>query len=261
MLFTEMTQTDSPAFDVQLKLEEKIVQALIERLGRERRVARRRRESRAVHSRAHLRRSGQRRTRYRQSRANKGASHAPSASTSWSGCEPKAGRVRSDKVSQWTQFRGDQAGLVALSRLRASEYAATCTLTGIETNLDRGQRGSAARWPAAGRVFRGGCTTVLPAGSRGDHGGRVHSDSRDRPGSLAGLGRVLGDARVNIEPIHGNACETSAIVQFVPNDQDKAAHALDTGGTAYSIRDVLIVGPWTSRARSVMWLSSCPRQA
>jgi hypothetical protein len=58
----------------------------------------------------------------------------------------------------------------------------------------------------------------------------------NRPGTLARLGTVLGDARVNIEAIHGNAREKSAIVQFVPDDQDKAAHALDTAGIAYSGR-------------------------
>ena len=46
---------------------------------------------------------------------------------------------------------------------------------------------------------------------------------------------------VNIEAIHGNAREKSAIVQFVSNDQDKAARALDVAGIAYSRREVLIV--------------------
>jgi len=63
----------------------------------------------------------------------------------------------------------------------------------------------------------------------------------NRPGTLARLGIVLGDAMVNIEAIHGNAREQSAIVQFVSNDQDKAARALDTAGIAYSRREVLIV--------------------
>jgi hypothetical protein len=63
----------------------------------------------------------------------------------------------------------------------------------------------------------------------------------NRPGTLARLGIVLGDAMVNIEAIHGNARGTSAIVQFVSNDQDKAARALDTAGIAYSRREVLIV--------------------
>ena len=35
--------------------------------------------------------------------------------------------------------------------------------------------------------------------------------------------------------------KTSAIVQFVSNDQDKAARALDAAGIAYSRREVLIV--------------------
>ena len=55
----------------------------------------------------------------------------------------------------------------------------------------------------------------------------------NRPGTLARRGLVLGDAMVNIEAIHGNARETSAIVQFVSNDQDKAARALDAAGIAY----------------------------
>jgi hypothetical protein len=58
---------------------------------------------------------------------------------------------------------------------------------------------------------------------------------------LARLGIVLGDAMVNIEPIHGNAREKSAIVQFVSNDQDTAARALDAAGIACSRREVLIV--------------------
>jgi len=63
----------------------------------------------------------------------------------------------------------------------------------------------------------------------------------NRPGTLARLGIVLGDAMVNIEAIHGNAREANAIVQFVSNDQDKAARALDAAGIAYSTREVLIV--------------------
>src|SRR4029450_4083360 len=63
----------------------------------------------------------------------------------------------------------------------------------------------------------------------------------NRNGTLARLGIVLGDAMVNIEAIHGNAREKSAIVQFVSNDQDKAARALDVAGIAYRTRAVLIV--------------------
>jgi len=63
----------------------------------------------------------------------------------------------------------------------------------------------------------------------------------DRPGTLARLCGVLGDATVNIEAIHGTTREESGIVQFVPNDRSKATRALDTAGIAYSKREVLIV--------------------
>jgi len=63
----------------------------------------------------------------------------------------------------------------------------------------------------------------------------------DKPGTLARLGIVLGDAKVNIEAIHGTSRENTSIVQFVPNDQDKAARALNGAGIAHSTREVLIV--------------------
>ena len=63
----------------------------------------------------------------------------------------------------------------------------------------------------------------------------------DAPGTLARLGGVLGDARVNIEAIQGISLERTGIVQFVPSDPAKAAYALDTAGIAYTKREVLIV--------------------
>ena len=63
----------------------------------------------------------------------------------------------------------------------------------------------------------------------------------DKPGTLAGLGGVLGDARVNIEAIQGVTLEGKALVRFVPNDPDKAARALDEAEIAYTRREVLIV--------------------
>ncbi len=63
----------------------------------------------------------------------------------------------------------------------------------------------------------------------------------DRPGALARLGGVLGDARVNIEAIQGMSREGQGLVQFVPNDPDKAARALEAAGIAYSRREVLVV--------------------
>lgn len=63
----------------------------------------------------------------------------------------------------------------------------------------------------------------------------------DRPGTLAHLGGVLGDARVNIEAIHGMTCEGHSVVEFVSNDPGQAARALDAAGLPYQRRDVLAV--------------------
>ena len=63
----------------------------------------------------------------------------------------------------------------------------------------------------------------------------------DKPGTLAGLGSVLGDATVNIEAVHGISVEGKSIVQFVPNDSDATARALGRAGIAYTRREVLIV--------------------
>jgi hypothetical protein len=63
----------------------------------------------------------------------------------------------------------------------------------------------------------------------------------DRPGNLARLGSALGDARVNIEAIHGFSLEGKGFVQFVSNDPNKSANALDAAGISYTKREVLIV--------------------
>jgi|SRR5215468_7071292 len=63
----------------------------------------------------------------------------------------------------------------------------------------------------------------------------------DRPGTLARLGEVLGDARVNIGAIHGVAREGRGFVQFVPDDPGVATEALDRAGISYTKREVLIV--------------------
>jgi hypothetical protein len=63
----------------------------------------------------------------------------------------------------------------------------------------------------------------------------------DRPGTLARLGGVLGDARVNIEAIQGSSREGKGFIQFVPNDPDKAANALGAAGISYTKREVLLV--------------------
>jgi hypothetical protein len=63
----------------------------------------------------------------------------------------------------------------------------------------------------------------------------------DKPGSLARLGSVLGDARVNIEAILGKSAGGAGVVQFVPNDPARAARALDAAGIAHTTREVVIV--------------------
>ena len=64
---------------------------------------------------------------------------------------------------------------------------------------------------------------------------------QDTPGTLARLGRILGEARVNIEALQGTSREGKGVIQFVPNDEDKAARTLDAAGIAYSKREVLVV--------------------
>ena len=64
---------------------------------------------------------------------------------------------------------------------------------------------------------------------------------QDTPGTLARLGTILGDAGVNIEAIQGTSREGRGSIQFVPNDPDKAARALDAAEITYGRRDVLVV--------------------
>jgi hypothetical protein len=63
----------------------------------------------------------------------------------------------------------------------------------------------------------------------------------DRPGALAALGGVLGDAGVNVQAIQGVSHAGESIVQFVPSDADQAARALDAAQIPYTRREVLIV--------------------
>ena len=64
---------------------------------------------------------------------------------------------------------------------------------------------------------------------------------QDAPGTLARLGRILGDARINIAAIQGTSREGKGFVQFVPNDPDRTARALDAAGIAYRMREVLVI--------------------
>jgi hypothetical protein len=63
----------------------------------------------------------------------------------------------------------------------------------------------------------------------------------DRPGMLARLGTVLGDAGVNIEAIMASTREGKGFVRFVPRDAGKATRALDAAGLAWERREVLVV--------------------
>jgi hypothetical protein len=63
----------------------------------------------------------------------------------------------------------------------------------------------------------------------------------DQPGTLARLGAVLGDARVNIEAIHGLSFDGESVVQFIANDVAGTASALDAAGIAHTTREVLVV--------------------
>lgn len=79
----------------------------------------------------------------------------------------------------------------------------------------------------------------------------------DRPGALATLGGVLGDAGVNVQAIQGVSHAGESIVQFVPRDADKAAAALDAAPIPYTRREVLTwTGPSRWREGSPSWRSS-----
>ena len=64
---------------------------------------------------------------------------------------------------------------------------------------------------------------------------------QDTPGTLARLGKILGDAHINIEAIQGTSREGKGFIQFVPHDPAKAARALDAAGIAHSRREVLVI--------------------
>ena len=63
----------------------------------------------------------------------------------------------------------------------------------------------------------------------------------DKPGSLAWLGSILGDASINVEAIEGRTGGGVSVVHFVPDDPDKTAAALDDAGIPYGTREVLLV--------------------
>lgn len=63
----------------------------------------------------------------------------------------------------------------------------------------------------------------------------------NRPGKLAHLGSILGDAGINIDAVHQMSFGDESIVQFIPANVDGAARALDGAGIAFTSREVVIV--------------------
>ncbi len=63
----------------------------------------------------------------------------------------------------------------------------------------------------------------------------------NRPGTLARVGEILGDAGVNITAIQAFVCQGEGIVQFVPDDVESAAGALGAAGLDYTTREALLV--------------------
>ncbi len=63
----------------------------------------------------------------------------------------------------------------------------------------------------------------------------------DKPGSLAWLGSVLGEADVNFEAIEGRSGRGVTVVHFVASDTEAAAAALEESGIPYSKREVVVV--------------------
>jgi hypothetical protein len=64
---------------------------------------------------------------------------------------------------------------------------------------------------------------------------------QDAPGSLAGFGQALGEARVNIVAIHGITRGGEGLVGLVADDPGRARQALASGGFPHTEREVLVV--------------------
>ncbi len=63
----------------------------------------------------------------------------------------------------------------------------------------------------------------------------------NRPGTLAHIAKVLGDAKVNILSCLGTTSGTEGSVQVVVDNVNKAKKALDGAGISYTEADVLQV--------------------
>jgi hypothetical protein len=63
----------------------------------------------------------------------------------------------------------------------------------------------------------------------------------NKPGSLARLATVLGDADVNIEAIQGQSGRAESVVHFITDNPQHAAHVLDEAHVPFTQREVVIV--------------------
>jgi hypothetical protein len=64
----------------------------------------------------------------------------------------------------------------------------------------------------------------------------------NRPGTLADLGEVLGEAGINIEGLCGVPCEGKGVIQILVEDGDNARQALKGAGiTVQEERDVIVL--------------------
>lgn len=65
---------------------------------------------------------------------------------------------------------------------------------------------------------------------------------KNRPGTLADLGEVLGEAGINIEGLCGIPCEGRGVIQILVEDGDNARQVLKGAGiTVQEERDVIVL--------------------
>jgi hypothetical protein len=63
----------------------------------------------------------------------------------------------------------------------------------------------------------------------------------NRPGTLAHVGKILGDANVNINAVQLTVREGQGTIRFLSGDTNDAIGALEAAGIPYTIRQVLLV--------------------
>jgi len=64
---------------------------------------------------------------------------------------------------------------------------------------------------------------------------------QNRPGTLAHIGEIVGDAGVNINAIQLTICGGQGIVRFIPDDKTRAIEALESSGVRCTYREVLLI--------------------